>query len=112
MIKKPFMFVIKSKPLPDNNNYYSIRSALVHIWVLDISIDDAREKAFSYIKSFHWAPIVVESAFAILPEQLSHLDTRELLLYQKALHYGIAAEFLASPLRDQDPETPPEYRNV
>lgn len=105
----PFMFVIRSVPLPSNKNCKSIRQAIVHIWVLDSSIDKAQEKALSYIKSFSWNPLKVEHAFAITDEQLDHLHKDEERLYRSALLHGIAADFLASPIREKSPDSPVEY---
>lgn len=108
---KPFRFVIKSVPLPNNKNYRTIKQAMVHICVLSSDIGTAQEKALSYISSFDWNPLKVEYALAITEEQIPHLHKDEFLLYQKSLIYGIAADFLASPVREKSPDSPVEYGN-
>ena len=105
----PFMFVVKSVPLPRNKNYHSVRQALVHIWVFDNSIDDAQKKALHYIKSLDWNPLSVEHALSIYSEQIPHLHKDEAVLYRKACLYGIAADFLASPIREKSQDSPVEY---
>ena len=106
---KPYMFVIKSVPLPSNQHSKTIRHALVHIWVFSDNINNAQTKACDYIKSFKWNPLSVEHAFEITEEQLSHLHKDEDLLYRKACQFGIAADFLASPMRDKSPDAPIDY---
>lgn len=106
---KPFMFVIHSIPLPSNKNYATIRQAIVHIWVFETSIDKAQSKALSYIKSLNWNPLKIEYAFEITDEQLPHLHKDEKRLYQTALLSGIAADFLASPIREKSSDSPVEY---
>lgn len=105
----PFMFVIRSVPLPNNKNYRDIRHALVHIWVLDSSIKSAEIKAIDYIKSLNWNPVSVEHALPISEELISHLHKDEERLFQKASLYGIAADFVACPIRDKSPDSPVEY---
>ncbi len=106
---QPFMFVIHSVPLPKNKNYKTIHKALVHIWVMDESIQAAQDKAFAYIKSFNWNPLRTEHAFQINEEQIASLHPDEARLYQKAILYGIAADFLASPIREKAPDSPVEF---
>ena len=84
----PFMFVVKSVPLPRNKNYRSVRQALVHIWVFDNSIDDAQKRALDYIKSLDWNPLSVEHALSISSEQIPHLHKDEAVLYRKASLHG------------------------
>ncbi len=106
---EPYMFVIKSVPLPNSRHYRTIRQALVHIWVMDSDIDSARENALSYIRSLNWNPLLVEHALEIQKEQISRLPEEEAVLYQKALCGGIAADFLASPIRERPSGSPVEF---
>lgn len=106
---KPFMFVIRSVPLPKNKNYRTIKQAIVHIWVIASDIDSAKLSALTYISSLDWNPLSIEHAFEISEEQISHLHKDEFRLYQKALHYGISADFLSSPIREKSSDSPIEY---
>ncbi len=106
---QPFMFVIHSVPLPKNKNYKAIHKAWVHIWVMGESIESAQDKAFAYIKSFNWNPLRTKYAFQITAEQIASLHPDEARLFQKALLYGIAADFLAVPIREKSPDSPVEF---
>lgn len=102
----PFMFVINGTPLPENHNYSTIGGAKIHIWVMDNNADSAQEKAVSLVKQYLWKIQSVEHVLRISQEQLQHLHEAEALLYQKALRNGIAADFLAYPKVDGDPDDP------
>ncbi len=102
----PFMLVINGTPLPENHNYNTVGGAKIHIWVMDNDADSAQEKAESFVKQYLWKIQSVEHVLQISPEQLQHLHKAEALLYQKALRNGIAAEFLAYPKVDGDPDDP------
>ena len=102
----PFMFVVNGAPLPENHNYDTIGGAKIHIWVMDEDINSARDKALSMVSQHLWSAKQIEHEFEISLSQLPDLHEAELLLYQKALRYGIAADFLAYPKMDGDPDDP------
>lgn len=102
----PFMFVINGTPLPENHNYNSIGGAKIHIWVMENTIDSARDKALAMVKNYLWSVQEIEHELQISEEQLHNLHDAEALLYQKALRHGIAADFLAYPKVDGDPNDP------
>lgn len=106
MVMFPFMLVINGTPLPENHNYNTVGGAKIHIWVMDNDADSAQEKAESYVKQYLWKIQSVEHVLQISPEQLQHLHEAEALLYQKALRNGIAADFLAYPRVDGNPDDP------
>lgn len=102
----PFMFVIKGIPLPENHNYGTIGGANIHIWVMSDNLSNAKDNALSFIQEYLWKPQSVEHAFEILPGQISQLHEDEAKLYHKALQNGIAADFLAYPVVDGNPNDP------
>lgn len=102
----PFMLVINGIPLPENHNYNTVERAKIHIWVMDNDADSAQEKAVSLVKQYLWEIKGVEHVLQISQEQLKHLHKAEDLLYQKALRDGIAADFLAYPKVDGNPNDP------
>lgn len=102
----PFMLVINGVPLPENHNYDAVGGAKIHIWVMDNDPDSAQEKAISFVKQYLWEIKSVEHVLQISQEQLRNLHKDEALLYQKALHKGIAANFLAYPKVDGSPDDP------
>lgn len=102
----PFMLVINGLPLPENHNYSTVGGAKIHIWVMDNDADSAQEKAISLVKQYLWEIQSVEYVLQISQEQLQHLHEAEALLYQKALRNGIAADFLAYPKVDGNPDDP------
>lgn len=102
----PFMLVINGTPLPENHNYNTVGGAKIHIWVMDNDADSAQEKAESFVKQYLWKIQSVEHVLQISQGQLPYLHEAEALLYQKALRDGIAADFLAYPKVDSDPDDP------
>lgn len=106
---QPYMFVVKGVPLPNSRHYRTIRQAFIHIWIMDSDMDSAREHVLSYIRSLNWNPLLVEHALEIQKEQIAHLPEEEAVLYQKALRSGIAADFLASPIRERPSDSPVEF---
>lgn len=102
----PFMLVINGTPLPENHNYNTVVGAKIHIWVMDNDADSAQEKAESYVKQYLGKVQSVEHVLQISSEQLQHLHEAEALLYQKARRNGIAADFLAYPKVDGNPDDP------
>ncbi len=102
----PFMFVIDGIPLPENHNYDTVGGAKIHVWVMDDNITSARDKALSMVEHYLWNVKGIEYEFEISQSQIPHLHEAEALLYQKALHHGIAADFLAYPKIDGNPDDP------
>lgn len=102
----PYMFVIESEPASDNRYFGKIGWARFHIWVISSSEDAAIIRAFGYIQRQHWTPIKIEHAFEIDPEHLPDLHEDEAALYAKARVYGIAADIIAVPLEDGNPDDP------
>lgn len=87
--------------MPDNPQAKALERAMAHIWVFDVSIDNAKERAIRYINEYDWNPIKVEFSSEIQPEQIAELDIQELSNYKKAELHGISADFLAWPKEDQ-----------
>ena len=102
----PYMFVIKSIPMPENQNYNTVGGAYVHIWVMDGEQEAALLRALTYIKKYLWEPQEVQHAFQPLPGQIAALGEDETRLYQTALQYGIAAEFVGWLKDEGDPDWP------
>lgn len=102
----PYMFVIKSVPTPKNQNYNTVGGAYVHIWVMDGEQDAALLRALTYVRKYLWEPQEVQHAFQPLPEQIAALGEDETRLYQTALQYGIAAEFVGWLKDEGDPDWP------
>lgn len=91
---RPFMFVIRSTPLPENRNYGKIAGAFVHVWVISTDLSSAQEIAYTFIRHYLWTPEEIEHAFEIEPEQISSLHKDEIALYRQALKFGVAADFV------------------
>ena len=98
----PYMFVIKSVPMPQNRNYNTAGGAFVHIWVME----SALLRAYAYIRKYLWEPQEVQHAFQILPEQIPELHEDEARLYQTALQYGVAAVFVGWLKDEGEPDWP------
>lgn len=103
---KPFMFVIVAVPSKENRHYRNIFKAKVHIWVMDNNIDNAKQKALNDITAAHWIPQNVEHEFEMTDVQLDDLHEAEAVLYQKALAYGIASDYIASPIHEKPKDSP------
>ena len=107
-MNKPFMFVITAVPDKSNRHFNNVFKALVHIWVMDTNLESAKHRALNDIKKCFWIPQKIEHEFEIKPEQLENLHKAEATLYQKALAYGIAADYIASPIRERSADVPIE----
>lgn len=91
---QPFMFQIKSVPMPQNKNFDTIGGAYVHVWVMDNSLENAQKRAFAHIRKYNWEPQEILNAFEIRPEQIPLLHKDEENLFLMAQLYGISADFL------------------
>ena len=107
-----YMFVFKGVPAPTNPASVELKQALIHIWVMDPDASIAEERAMRYITDHGWNPTSVEYAFEILPETIPQVGAAESQLYQRACLYGIAADFLASPLAEGAPNDPVHIRRM
>ena len=103
---RPFAFVVASVPLPESKWHHQLAGANVHIWVMDNSIDSARNRAICYIQDQAWKPHEIRFETEIPREQIPSLGKGEARLYNQALTSGLAADFLAFPLQDGDPDDP------
>lgn len=102
----PFLFVIKGVPSPANHNFNLVGGAFIHVITVCDNMDNAKDRALSFIRSQLWEPQEIENAFEILPEQAPLLDKAEASLYSKALQEGISAMFVAYPKVDGSPDDP------
>ncbi len=103
---KPFMFVIVAVPSKDNRHYQNIFKAIVHIWVMDDNIESAKQKALTDIKNSHWIPQNIEHEFEMTGVQPDTLHEAEAALYQRALTYGIASDYIVSPVYEKPKDSP------
>ena len=103
---KPFMFVFTGKPSPEKTELAHIKDAIIHVWVIDESLESARRRAVSYVTGLQWSVESTEFESEMLPSQLQGLHKDEALLYRRALRLGMAADFVASPKVDGDPDDP------
>ncbi|WP_238650026.1 hypothetical protein [Paenibacillus piscarius] len=108
----PYMFVINAIPAPSNKDCEDIAGARVHIWVISEDKESAKIRALDYITKYLWEVKNVEYEFEIQQELIQKLGEDELRLYQKALLYGIAADFLAHPRIPGNPDDPAVKRRL
>ncbi len=94
---RPFFFVIRAEPTEAAVSAQDIAGAIVHIWVMDSSLEQAEARARSYILDYAWIALKTDYAFEINDKQIASLGAEERTLYQKALRHGIAADFLGYP---------------
>lgn len=106
------MFVFSAIPTSSNKDCKDIAGAKVHIWVMEENLETARIRALTDITSYHWEVTDVEYESEILPKQLSYLHESEALLYHKALQNGIAADYLAFPVKQGSPDDPVVIRKL
>lgn len=104
----PFMFVINAIPQSENEHFWVLSQAIVHIWVIDNNMQGAKQKALEDIKKHLWIPKEIEYEFSPTAEQLLHLHKDEVSLYQKALLCGIASIYIGVPIVES-PGSPPEW---
>ncbi len=105
-----FMLVVSGIPSKENKDAFSLAGAIIHVWIESENASIAKEKAYNYIKRYHWIPESVEHAFEILPGQLPQLGASESRLYHQAQQFGIAADFLAWPKDQSRPRDPVHFR--
>ncbi|NGP56809.1 hypothetical protein FLT15_00060 [Paenibacillus thiaminolyticus] len=109
---KPFLFVINAVPIPDNKECEDIAGAIVHIWVFAKDKEEAKINAIDYIRNYLWEVTNFEYELEIQQEQIAKLHEAELALYNKAFHFGIAAEFLAHSKVPGNPDDAVEIRSL
>lgn len=93
MDKTMHVFVIEAKPNQDSE-YKSYGDSRVHIWVRGGDIDSAKAIMLNHVRSHHWIPKEIVSAYSIPLPLTDNLDTQESALYHRALQYGVASDFL------------------
>lgn len=89
-----FRFVIEGQA-KQYGKYEKYGQSRIHVWVKSQSVEDAKTKAISCVRSHDWIPVQIVSAVQILSEQVRGLDKQESALYDRAARYGIAADFLS-----------------
>lgn len=92
-----FMFIIRCLPDPKKSEYAELKYCLAHIWVKSDDQAKAETMARDYATSYGWLPQCIERAFDFRSQQPQNLHQLEAVLYLKAVRFGIAADFLASP---------------
>jgi hypothetical protein len=115
MVNKPFFFVMNAEPTAAAPNTEDVKYALVHIWVMSSSREEAEIRARAYLMDYAW--IVKEVEFECAPDsgQIAHLDIDEKSNYLKAAKSGLSADFLTVPKVDrpgEEIEIRPVYQPV
>jgi hypothetical protein len=106
----PYLFVINIVPSPENKDCQDIAGAKAHVWTISDDKEKAKLRAIEYIKKTHWQIVEFEYEFEIHEQQIPKLHEDEARLYNMALRYGIAADYIAYPKIPGNPGDPPIIR--
>jgi hypothetical protein len=106
---RTFVFQIAAEPDPASPLTWNLGGAIVTVWVLDKSADNAKARATHFITGYGWKTIERPDAFEPTPQQIAELDSAEAETCRKARAYGIAARFEIWP--PVDGSGPPAFRS-
>ena len=97
-----YLLVINAEPNKTSAEYIYCQKAIVHSLVMEDSLEEAQQKALGDIKSKDWTPGTIEVAQEITYEQIQAMepDISIYHLYERALKYGIASDYIASQRKD------------
>jgi hypothetical protein len=90
---KTFVFQIAAEPDPTSPLTWNLSGAIVTVWVLDKSAENAEARATHFITGYGWKTVERPDVFEPTPQQLAELEAPEAETCRKARAYGIAARF-------------------
>lgn len=94
------MYFLKYRAEPDENSPERgvIRAGFAHVWVIADSPEDADHLSLAYMAKHHLSAASLELCFDSLDVPLHQLGAGESALLRRAQKYGIALDYIASPV--------------
>ena len=91
---KAYLFVINCEPAIENRYHGKVGGADAHVCVMDIDADIAEQRAINIVRQKGWIPTEIEYAFVLPVERLHEFHESTVFLYYRAVHQGIAVDFV------------------
>ncbi|MDD2462982.1 MAG: hypothetical protein PHI97_03225 [Desulfobulbus sp.] len=88
-----YYFVLEVEPQVENPLIAHVSRAVVHLWVLSTTINEARDIALRSLEADRWELTAEKEAYLPTPEQIDELEAEKLSNYQAAQSKGIHATF-------------------
>ena len=107
-----FFFAFEAIPTTASPQATDLAGADIHVWVQAESMAGAESTARQHIMDFAWVVQELSLARHWPLERIPDLHKDEQALVQRAIRYGIAADFLAWPKEDGVDEDPMEIRSA
>ena len=94
-----YLFIFEAHPTRAAVPTEDIAGAMVHVWVVWNSPDEAERHAREFVRDCDWVIDAVTHRLQPTDAQIARLDDAELGSYNRALRSGISADFIAWPKR-------------
>ncbi len=107
-----FFFAFEATPTVASPQARDLAGADIHIWVQADSMAGAESTARQHIMDFSWVVTELSLARHWPLERIPDLHKDEQALAQRAIRYGVAADFLAWPKEDNPDGDPMEVRSA
>lgn len=98
---KPYLFVFKVKPQPDNLQASELGGAHVTVIAFSDSPGKAEKTSINYINEYGWMVEKLAFSSEVTTEHLAQFDELLLSVHRKAELDGISAQFDAWPKEDR-----------
>ncbi len=92
------MIVAVVVPEKDAPHFKKFFQAYAHAWILDNSIEHARQLFLEEITRDKWILQSFQAALEIADEQIPDLDKSDIFLRDRAFEHGIAIDYITSPI--------------
>lgn len=107
-----YLFVFEAQPTRAAVPTEDIAGAMVHVWVVWKSLDEAERHAREFVRDCDWVIDAVTHRLQPTDAQIARLEDSELGNYNRALRAGISADFIAWPKRASRTMSSPVVRPV
>lgn len=97
-----FYFVFNVVPNNNNPLALELEKGIAHVMVIEKEENKARTKALAKIELDQWLFLNEELSFEMPVEQFpkSEVEPVDLILYEKALKFGVASDYISCPKKD------------
>jgi hypothetical protein len=95
---KAFVFLGSARATKRNEKYPENEEHAAMVYVLDIDIDQAKQRAIEHLHETNWCAVAISRASTVSPERLNTMDPIIRNAYETAQQDGVSSIIYMDPI--------------